>query len=105
MQIERRMIPQYGITLDGVWLPYRMLEALSDQGPWDSQYGMAFIEARRDQERVLLEHGLAVKETKGGLHRSDTLADFLAAIEWPQEEPEPPPAPRPISDYAWRRKT
>jgi hypothetical protein len=83
VKIEKRMVPQYGVTLDGVWLPYELLERLSEQRRYDSDFGEAFIDADRDQERVLLAHNLAVRETRGGLHSSDTdLKEFLASIEW-----------------------
>lgn len=85
MQIEKRMVPQYGITLDGVWIPYSMLEELEEQGPWDSQFGSAYIAPGRDQARVLEENGLAVRETKGGLHRGGKLKGFMKDIEWPGE--------------------
>jgi hypothetical protein len=49
-QIEKRMVVEYGITLDGVWLPLAMLRRLGTHGPWDNP----FTEASADQESVLL---------------------------------------------------
>jgi hypothetical protein len=88
MMLETKMIAEYGVTLDGVWFPYGFLLLLLEQARYESEWwGKAFIVATRDQERVLLAHNLAVKETKGGLHSSDTdLPAFMAAIEWPQDE-------------------
>src|ERR1700733_2715908 len=64
-QIEKRMVVEYGITLDGVWLPLAMLRRLSTHGPWDKP----FTEASADQERVLLAHSLAEPQNQAGLHR------------------------------------
>lgn len=84
--IEGKRVTEYGVTLDGVWLPYDLLERLNDQGQWDSQQGTAFIDADRDQERVLVARGLAERETRGGLHRGEHLRKFLDSIEWPRGE-------------------
>ena len=64
-QIEKRMVVEYGITLDGVWLPLAMLRRLGTHGPWDKP----FTEASADQERVLLAHSLAERHNQAGLHR------------------------------------
>ena len=53
--LEKRMVVEYGITLDGVWLPLAMLRRLGTHGPWDT----LFTEASADQESVLLAHSLA----------------------------------------------
>jgi hypothetical protein len=88
VRIETKMVPEYGVTLDGVWLPYNMLARLLEQHRYQSEWGDAFIGATREQERVLLAHNLAVKETRGGLHSSGTgLRQFMDAIEWPDEVP------------------
>lgn len=87
MNIEKRMVPELGITLDGVWIPYDMLEDLSGQDVYDSQFGPAYITPDRDQRRVLVAHGLAEEETRGGLHRGLKLHAFIDAIEWPEPLP------------------
>jgi len=84
--VEVRLVPQHGVTLDGVWFPVSLLSRLSDQDVWDSEFGGAFIEADRDQERVLLAYGLAIKETRGGLHRAPSLADFMSRLQFTAEE-------------------
>jgi hypothetical protein len=76
--IEKRMVVEYGITLDGVWLPLAMLRRLSAHGPWDKP----FTEASADQERVLLAHALAERHNQVGLHRAPGLRDFLDAIPY-----------------------
>ena len=43
--IEKRLVVEYGTTLDGVWLPLAMLRRLGTRGPWDSP----FTEATADQ--------------------------------------------------------
>jgi hypothetical protein len=75
-KIEKRMVVEYGITLDGVWLPLAMLRRLRTHGPWDAP----FTEATADQERVLLLHALAERHNQVGLHRGTGLTDFLDAI-------------------------
>jgi hypothetical protein len=70
------MVVEYGVELDGVWLPIAMLRRLSAHGPW----GTAFTEASADQERVLLRHSLADRHNQSGLHRGAQLSGFLAAI-------------------------
>jgi hypothetical protein len=81
-QIEQRMVVEYGITLDGVWLPLAMLRRLGTHGPWDKP----FTEASADQERVLLAHSLAERHNQAGLHRGMGLRDFLDAIPYEPTE-------------------
>lgn len=77
-KIEKRMVVEYGVTLDGVWLPLAMLRRLAGHGPWDPP----FTEATTDQERVLLLHALAERHNRAGLHRGAGLTDFLDAIPY-----------------------
>ena len=77
-KIEQRMVVEYGVTLDGVWLPLAMLRRLTAHGPWDPP----FTEATTDQERVLLLHALAERHNRAGLHRGMGLTDFLDAIPY-----------------------
>ena len=80
--VETRMVVEYGITLDGVWLPLAMLRRLGTHGPWDKP----FTEASADQERVLLAHSLAERHNQAGLHRGMGLRDFLDAIPYEPTE-------------------
>jgi hypothetical protein len=75
-RLETRLVVEYGVTLDGVWLPLAMLRRLRTHGPWDTP----FIEANADQERVLLAHGLAERHNRAGLSRGIGLSGFLDAI-------------------------
>ncbi len=77
-KIEKRMVVEYGITLDGVWLPLAMLRRLRAHGPWDAP----FTEATTDQEQVLLLHALAERHNQAGLHRGTGLIGFLDAIPY-----------------------
>jgi len=77
-KLEQRMVVEYGITLDGVWLPLAMLRRLRVHGPWDAP----FTEATADQERVLLMHALAERHNQAGLHRGTGLTGFLDAIPY-----------------------
>lgn len=74
--IEKRMVVEYGVTLDGVWLPLVMLRRLRTHGPWDRP----FTEVTADQEQVLLAHALAERHNEAGLHRGIGLLGFLDAI-------------------------
>jgi hypothetical protein len=75
-KLEKRMVVEFGIALDGVWLPLAMLRRLRAHGPWDAP----FTEATADQERVLVLHSLADRHNQAGLHRGMGLTDFLDAI-------------------------
>jgi hypothetical protein len=78
--LQIRMVKEWGLVIDGVFLPWQMLEDLRAQHRYDSDGGDAFISDTPEQERVLLAHNLAVKETRGGLHSSGTdLADLMAS--------------------------
>jgi hypothetical protein len=75
-KLEQRLVVEYGVTLDGVWLPLAMLRRLRTHGPWDAP----FTEANADQERVLLFHSLAERHNRAGMHRGIGLSGFLDAI-------------------------
>ncbi len=77
-KLEKRMVVEYGIALDGVWLPLPMLRRLRAHGPWDTP----FTEATADQERVLLAHALAERHNQVGLYRGMGLTGFLDAIPY-----------------------
>jgi hypothetical protein len=81
--IETRMVVEYGITLDGVWLPLALLRRLEAFGPWSAP----FIEATTDQEHVLVSHMLAERHNRSGLHRGSGLPGFLAAIPFEPTAP------------------
>lgn len=56
------------------------LYELSEQDTWDSQFGKVLLLGHF--EGIALEQaGLAIRETRGGYHRSDTLADYLDMLE------------------------
>jgi hypothetical protein len=75
MKAQKRMVPEWGAELDGVWFPAELLEQLADQGSYDSQFAPALL-VKTDQERVLLARGLAMKETRGGLHAGPAMKQF-----------------------------
>lgn len=81
--IEKRMVVEYGIALDGVWLPLALLRRLGAHGPWDAP----FTEATTDQERVLISHALAERHNQAGLHRGAGLPAFVDAIPFEPTEP------------------
>ncbi|HTT55298.1 MAG TPA: hypothetical protein VMH35_28235 [Streptosporangiaceae bacterium] len=83
LTVETRMVVEYGITLDGVWLPLALLRRLEGHGPWSAP----FTEATTDQERVLVRHGLAEQHNRAGLHRGNGLPGFLAAVPFEPTAP------------------
>jgi hypothetical protein len=74
-EVQKRMVVEYGIDLDGVWLPLAMLRRLDEHGPWN----VPFTEATADQARVLMAHGLAERHNTG-LARAGGLRNFLDAL-------------------------
>jgi hypothetical protein len=85
LTLSRRLVVEYGVELDGVWLPIAMLRRLTAHGPWDRP----FTEATADQERVLVAHSLADPHNQDGLHRGTTLSGFLDAIPFEPTVPFP----------------
>lgn len=81
--VETRMVVEYGITLDGVWLPLALLRRLAEHGPWSPPY----TEATADQERVLISHALAERHNGAGLDRGPGLTGFVAAIPFEPTAP------------------
>jgi len=83
--LRNRLVVEYGVDLDGVWLPIAMLRRLATHGPWDRP----FTEATADQERVLVAHSLADPHNQQGLHRGMGLTGFLDAIPFEPTTPFP----------------
>jgi hypothetical protein len=73
--VEQRMVVEYGIELDGVWLPLAMLRRLDEHGPWN----VPFTEAMSNQAQVLVAHGLAARHNTG-LSRGGGLRNFVDAL-------------------------
>lgn len=74
-KIEQRLVVEYGIELDGVWLPLAMLRRLDEHGPWSTP----FTEASTEQAEVLVAHGLAQRQN-AGLSRGSGLRNFVDAF-------------------------
>lgn len=83
--LKKRLVVEYGVELDGVWLPIAMLRRLVTHGPWDKP----FTEATADQERVLVAHSLADRHNRYGLHRGAGLSGFIDAIPFDPTVPFP----------------
>lgn len=63
-----------------VFISLDTLYELSEQDVWDSQFGSAYLLGHH--EGLALEKaGLAVRETRGGYHRSETLLKFLESVD------------------------
>jgi hypothetical protein len=69
------MVVEYGIEVDGVWLPLGMLRRLDEHGPWN----VPFTEASSEQATVLVAHGLAERHNTG-LSRGNALRNFVDAL-------------------------
>jgi hypothetical protein len=74
-KIEQRLVVEYGIELDGIWLPLAMLRRLDEHGPWSTP----FTEATAEQADVLVAHGLAQRHNVG-LSRGSGLRNFVDAF-------------------------
>jgi hypothetical protein len=75
IEIQKRMVVEYGIELDGVWLPLGMLRRLDEHGPWN----VPFTEATSEQAKVLMANGLAERHNTG-LARGGGLRNFIDAL-------------------------
>jgi hypothetical protein len=84
-RVRQRLVVEYGVELDGVWLPIAMLRRLGTHGPWDRP----FTEATTDQERALVAHSLADRHNHNGLHRGAGLPDYIDAIPFAPTVPIP----------------
>lgn len=73
--IAKRLVVEYGIELDGIWLPLAMLRRLDEHGRWN----VPFTEATPDQAKVLVAHGLAEPHNTG-LCRGSGLRNFVEAF-------------------------
>lgn len=80
--IESRVVVEYGIELDGIWLPLAMLRRLDQHGPWSTP----FTEATADQANVLVAHGLAEPHNTG-LRRGNGLRNFVDASSFEPTTP------------------
>jgi hypothetical protein len=88
IDLQKRMVVEYGIEVDGVWLPLAMLRRLEEHGPWN----VPFTEASDEQARVLTAHGLAERHNTG-LARGNALRNFVEALPFaPTESFESIPA-------------
>ena len=81
IEIEHRMVVEYGIDLDGVWLPLAMLRRLDEHGPWN----VPFTEPTEEQAKVLVAHGLAERHNNG-LSRGGGLRNFVDALPFASTE-------------------
>ena len=81
IEIEHRMVVEYGIDLDGVWLPLAMLRRLDEHGPWN----VPFTEPTEEQAKVLVAHGLAERHNNG-LSRGAGLRNFVDALPFASTE-------------------
>src|SRR5215469_5693092 len=81
IEIQKRMVVEYGIELDEVWLPLAMLRRLEEHGPWN----VPFNEASPEQARVLIAHGLAERHNTG-LSRGNALRNFVEALPFAPTE-------------------
>jgi hypothetical protein len=81
IDLQKRMVVEYGIEVDGVWLPLAMLRRLDEHGPWN----VPFTEASEEQAKVLIAHGLAERHNTG-LARGNVLRNFVEALPFAPTE-------------------
>jgi hypothetical protein len=81
IELQKRMVVEYGIEVDGVWLPLAMLRRLEEHGPWN----VPFTEASDEQAGVLVAHGLAERHNIG-LSRGNALRNFVEALPFAPTE-------------------
>lgn len=81
VDLQKRMVVEYGIEVDGVWLPLAMLRRLEEHGPWN----VPFTEASPEQAKVLVTHGLAERHNTG-LARGNALRNFVEALPFAPTE-------------------
>ncbi len=81
IELQKRMVVEFGIEVDGVWLPLAMLRRLEEHGPWN----VPFTEASPEQARVLTAHGLAERHNNG-LSRGNALRNFVEALPFAPTE-------------------
>jgi hypothetical protein len=63
-----------------VFVPVETLYELAEQDMWDSQFGKVLLLGT--YEGLALEAaGLAVRETRGGYHRTDALVELIELLE------------------------
>jgi hypothetical protein len=74
-EVGNRLVVEYGIELDGVWLPLAMLRRLDEHGRWS----VPFTEATAEQAQVLVVHALAEHHDRG-LRRGTGLRNFVDAL-------------------------
>jgi hypothetical protein len=81
VELQKRMVIEYGIEVDGVWLSLAMLRRLEEHGPWN----VPFTEASPEQARVLIAHALAERHNHG-LSRGNALRNFVEALPFAPTE-------------------
>lgn len=98
-RIEVRPMPQHGVELDGVWITMEFLEQLAEQGVYDSQFWSSLGAPDRRTQQALERRGLLERETRGGVHRSPALVDWMQSLTWPERADSvssPPEAEPPV---------
>jgi hypothetical protein len=81
IELEKRMVVEYGVEVDGIWMPLAMLRRLDEHGPWN----VPFTEASDEQAKVLIAHGLAERHNTG-LARGNALRNFVEALPFAPTE-------------------
>lgn len=106
--IERRMVPEHGITLPWQWVApcddpsagshkgdvvdsgtvfvtVETLEAVASQDPWAGAFGES-LTIGWHEKLALVQAGLAVEETRGGVHGTERMKEMWARdLVWPAD--------------------
>lgn len=65
MKIEKKMVEQYGLTIEGIWVPYECLEDLESVDGYEGFESGALFD--NDIERALVKAGIAHHSTRGSM--------------------------------------
>lgn len=87
MRKATHSVVEWGLELpDGsggvVFINRDTLTQLGEQGRYDSQFGPSLFIGDTTAERALVAAGLAERETRGGIHRTQKLMELLEEWGW-----------------------
>lgn len=91
VEIQWKAMPVPGVTLDGVWIAMEVLGELEDRPQNTEITGQEPLLLDRHVKRILVAHGLAAEQTRGGVRAGPELAAFMRALTWtpaPAQEEE-----------------
>jgi len=79
-----------GVVIDGVWVSAYVLAELDDRPQNTEVTYQEPLLVSPDVKAVLLKHGLATAQTRGGIYAGPEFAEFYRALRWPPKPQEGP---------------